>query len=58
MLEEVFQKAFWHYQDELSVEDGLIFKTHKLVIPTSQQQEFLKDLHIGHLGLKKSPLQI
>ena len=28
---------FWNYWDEMSIEDGLIFKTPKLVIPTSQQ---------------------
>ena len=37
---------FWNYWDELSVEDELIFKIHKLMIPTSQLQEFLKDLHV------------
>ncbi len=44
---------FWNYRDELSVEDGLIFKQHWLVIPQSEQPEFLKDLHIAHLGEEK-----
>ena len=43
---------FWIYQDELSVKDGLMFKTHKLAIPTSQQQEFLKHVCSGYLGEK------
>ena len=40
---------FWNYRDELSVEDGLIFKAHMVMIPASQKHEFLKDLLIGHL---------
>ena len=44
---------FWKYCDELSAEYGLIFKTHKLMTPTSQQQEFMKDLHVDHLGKGK-----
>ena len=28
--------TFWNYRDELVVEDGLIFKAHKLMIPASQ----------------------
>ena len=34
---------FWNYKDELLVEDRLILKAHKLVIPASQKQEFLRD---------------
>ena len=38
-----------NYWNELPVKEGLTLKTHKLMILTSLQQEFLKDLHIGHL---------
>ena len=48
---------FWNYRDELAVEDGLIFKAHKLVIPSSQKHEFLKDLHVDHLGEEETPLR-
>ena len=43
---------FWNYYcDELSVEDRLIFKTHKLMFPTSPH------LHVGHLGEEKTLFQ-
>ena len=45
---------FWNYWDKLSVEDGLIFKTFKLVIPTPKQKDFLKDLQVCHLGEEKT----
>ena len=48
---------FWNYIDELVVEGRLIFKVHKLVIHTSKKHKFLKDLHICHLGEKKTLLQ-
>ena len=36
----------WNYREELAVEDGLIFKAHPLVIPTSLRAEYLKDLQV------------
>ena len=59
MLEGASERAstyFWAYWDKLYIEDGLIFKTYKFMIPTSQQQKFLKDLHVGHLGEEKALL--
>ena len=41
---------FWNYRDGLEVEDGFIFKVHRLMIPASKKHEFLKDLYFGHLG--------
>ena len=49
MLEEASQRVSTHSRTTgMTVEDGLILKTHKLMISTSQQQEFLKDLDAGH----------
>ena len=48
---------YWNYRGELAIEDGLIFKAHRFVIPTSQRAEYLKDLHAGHLGEEKTLLR-
>ena len=48
---------YWNYPEELAIEDGLIFKAHRLVIPTLQREEYLKDLHAGHLGEEKPLLR-
>ena len=32
-------ETIWNYREELAIEDGLIFKAHRLVIPTSQRAE-------------------
>ena len=41
---------YWNYREELAIENGLIFKAHRLVIPTSQRAKYLRHLHTGHLG--------
>ena len=42
------------YYDELSFEDGLIFKGTRIIIPKCMQQEMLKTIHEPHLGIVKS----
>ena len=42
---------------ELTIEDGLILKGTRIVIPNKQQQAILKQLHEGHLGLNKCKLR-
>ena len=44
---------YWNHHDELSVEDGLIFRGQKIVIPISLRAEMLKQVHTGHLGVTK-----
>ena len=48
---------YWNYREALAIDDGLIFKAHRLVIPNSQRAEYLKDLNAGHLGEEKTPLR-
>ena len=50
-------KHYWNYREELAIEDDLTFEAHRLVIPTSQRAEYLKDLHTGHLGEEKTLLR-
>jgi len=48
---------YWNYREGLAIEDGLTFKVHRLVIPTSQRAEYLRDLHAGRLGEEKTLLR-
>ena len=45
----------WNYKEELSVEDGLLFKSDRLVVPKTMRPDVLNDLHGAHLGESKSP---
>ncbi len=50
-------EPYWNYRDELAVEDGLILKGTRLIIPKILQQEVLQQLHYGHLGMEKCKLR-
>ena len=50
-------QPFWTFREELTVEDGLILKGTRIVIPTKQHKAILKLLHGGHLGLNKCKLR-
>ena len=48
---------FWTFREELTVEDGLILKGTRIVIPNKQCKAILKLLHKGHLGLNNCKLR-
>ena len=48
---------YWPFRDELAVEDGLIVKGECIIIPASQQQHVLLQLHEGHQGSEKTKLR-
>ena len=50
-------QAFWTFREELTVEDGLILKGTRIVIPTKQWEAILKLIYKGHLGLNKCRLR-
>lgn len=45
---------FYHIRDELGVQDGLIFREDRLVIPRTLRKQMLKELHLAHQGLESS----
>ena len=46
-------KAYWDYNSEMTVEDELIFKGNKLVIPNTLRKMMLKKVHSSHQGIEK-----
>ena len=48
---------FWMFREELTVEDGLILKGTRIIIPNNQCKAILKLIHEGHLGLNKCKLR-
>ena len=44
---------FWNYRDELSVENQMVFKGDRIVVPVTLQHTILRHLHGGHMGLEK-----
>ena len=50
-------QPFWTFREELTVEDGLILKGTRIVIPNKQCKVILNLLQEGHLGLNKWKLK-
>ena len=48
---------FWSVRQEISEEDGLLYKNQRLIIPHSERLETLKVLHLGHYAIDKMQLR-
>ena len=44
---------FWNYRDELSVNENIIMKGEKLVVPITLREEMINQVHAGHMGMEK-----
>ena len=44
---------YWNYRDELVVQDRIIFKGCRIVVPTILRPAMLQRIHTGHLGREK-----
>ncbi|UYV69971.1 K02A2.6-like, partial [Cordylochernes scorpioides] len=49
--------SYWHVKDELGVQNGLLMRSFRLVIPASMKLEILDKLHAGHFGITKTRLR-
>ncbi|XP_062701081.1 uncharacterized protein K02A2.6-like isoform X1 [Aedes albopictus] len=47
-------QLFHKFREELHYENGLLFKNHRLVVPTELQSQISKWLHAAHLGIDKT----
>ena len=48
---------FWSFRQEISKEDGLLYKNQRLIVPHSERLETLKVLHLGHYAVDKMQLR-
>ena len=44
-------QPYHHIRDELMVDDGLVMRGTRVVIPLQQQEDMLQQLHAGHSGI-------
>ena len=49
--------TFWNYREDLSMENGLITKGARLLIPSTLRRKVLEQIHDGHLGIEKYMLK-
>ncbi|UYV60122.1 K02A2.6-like, partial [Cordylochernes scorpioides] len=49
--------SYWHVKDELGVQNRLLMRGCRLVIPARMKLEILDKLHAGHFGITKTRLR-
>ena len=49
--------TFWNYREDLSMENGLVTKGARLLIPSTLQRKVMEQIHNGHLGIEKCMLK-
>ena len=47
-------REYWSLKEELSEEDGLLFKSDRIVVPRSLRAEVLDEIHGAHMVESKS----
>ncbi len=50
-------REYWSCRDELSVQDGIVMKGQRVLIPECMQEDILEQLHYGHMGAEKTKLR-
>ena len=50
-------KPYWTYREEITIDDGILMKGSRIIIPKSMQPEILTKLHTSHLGTEKTKLR-
>ena len=50
-------KPYWSFRDEITIEDGIMMKRHRVIIPKALQKEVLSKLHGSHQGTEKTKLR-
>lgn len=46
-------RCYWSFRDELHTQDGLVFRSNRLIIPAKMRSEVLACLHAAHGGAEK-----
>jgi hypothetical protein len=47
-------EKYWNFRDEITVLDGLLYKSQRIMVPKTLQREMLVKLHESHLGIVKT----
>ena len=45
---------YWNFWEDLSVEDGIVTKGSRLLMPSTLQRKALEQIHEGHLGVENA----
>ena len=48
---------YWNYREDMSLEDGIATKGHRILIPSTLRRKALQQIHEGHQGVEKCMLK-
>ena len=51
---DALAREYWNFREELSVEDGMLFKSDRIVVPRPLRAEVLDEIHGAYMGESKS----
>ena len=43
-------REYWPFGDEITMQDGIVFKAYRVIIPKSMRKEMLNRFHSSHQG--------
>ena len=44
-------RQYWSFRDEITTQDGILYKGQTVIIPNSMRREMLEAIHYSHLGI-------
>ena len=50
-------QSYWYFRDEITIEDGILYKGTRLIIPQTEQNATQAVLHMGHYATDKMNLR-
>ena len=48
---------YWNFREDLSVKDGIVTKSSRILIPSTLRQNAMEQIHDGHQGVEKCMLK-
>ena len=46
---------YWNYREEISLHNGILFKSQKAIVPKAMRPEMLLRIHSSHQGIASCP---
>ena len=50
-------QSYWYFRDDITYEEGILYKGVRLIMPQSERASTLKVLHMGHYAIDKMNLR-
>ena len=47
-------RQYWSFRDKISVYDGVAYRSHQVIVPSSLREEMLQKIHKAHQGVDSS----